>query len=233
MQRGGGDTRHPRHLTRRQHLVHRHHRCPFYPIIESCCTTGGYPHSPGRIAWCAQSKRQIVDPMSSNDTADGLRSNFIESVVPGASSARSSAGISSQGHIGHRNGHERTHWSSPATQTQMALRRSPYLKLTRSRTPGATDGGRRLSDRSSGSVRYSSARAQKSPHWYVRCWVCGRLIPLFRAGTCPCCLGPIKGCPRWRATHRRASPGAALVRSCPRIRRLGVRIPSGTRSGAL
>lgn len=127
------------------------------------------------------------------------------------------------GHIGRRQRHFGRR-ADAKTQTQMALRRSPYLKLTRSRTPGATDGGRRLSDRSSGSVRYSSARAQKSPHWYVRCWVCGRLIPLFRAGTCPCCLGPIKGCPRWRATHRRASPGAALVRSCPRIRRLGVRI---------
>jgi hypothetical protein len=73
-------------------------------------------HSPGCIAGCLRAKRQIIHRMSSlNDAADVLISNFIDSVLPGADGARASAGISSQGHIGHRYRHNRTYRSSPGT----------------------------------------------------------------------------------------------------------------------
>jgi len=110
------------------------------PSIGNILVYRGCFHLPGCIAWCVQPKGPLSQMSSLNDTADVLMSSFIDFVLPGADGARWSAGISSQGHIGHCCGHNRTQWSSPGhfgqgdprahVQTVVALRTFATRSLT-------------------------------------------------------------------------------------------------------
>jgi hypothetical protein len=96
-----------------------------------------------RCSWAWTDAETARTRSPKNGTPVLLVSDFTDSVLPGADTAQSSAGISSQGQIGHCYGHDRTFWSLPGTFRTWSARRyrlgchcglSPAPRLTRSRT---------------------------------------------------------------------------------------------------